>query len=304
MTLTPFGRTAAAMITPFHADGSLDLDGASRLADHLVSAGCDALVLSGTTGEAPTTTDAEKAELVRAVVAAVGSRAVVTAGVGTNDTRHSVELARQAAAAGAHGLIVVTPYYSRPTQDAITDHLRTVADATDLPVLLYDIPGRTGTGTALSYDTLLRLAEHPRILGVKDCAYDPLKSARVLAATNLAYYSGSEENNLPLRAIGAVGFISTVANVAPREVIGILDAFDAGDTTEAAHRHQALAPLVDAVMSAGVGTVMAKALLRTQGLPAGPVRGPLKDADAAQTAALLEQLRRSAPGAELVRAAA
>ncbi|NGN65481.1 4-hydroxy-tetrahydrodipicolinate synthase [Streptomyces sp. A7024] len=304
MTLTPFGRTAAAMITPFDADGALDLDGASRLADHLVSAGCDALVLSGTTGEAPTTTDAEKAELVRAVVAAVGSRAFITAGVGTNDTRHSVELARQAAAAGAHGLIVVTPYYSRPTQDGIADHLSTVADATGLPVLLYDIPGRTGAGTALAYDTLLRLAEHPRILGVKDCAYDPLKSARVLGATDLAYYSGSEENNLPLRAIGGAGFVSTVANVAPREVIAILDAFDAGDTAEATRRHLALAPLVEAVMSAGVGTVMAKALLRAQGLPSGPVRGPLKDADATQTAELLEQLRRSAPEAELVSASA
>src|SRR5690349_2546698 len=163
MTLSsdrPFGRIAVAMITPFTAGGALDLDGAQRLATHLVDeGGCDSLVLSGTTGESPTTSDAEKESLLRAVLEAVGDRAVITAGVGTNDTRHTVELARAAEKAGAHGLLVVTPYYNKPPQEGVRQHFTAVADATGLPVMLYDIPGRSGT--AIATETLLRLAEHP-----------------------------------------------------------------------------------------------------------------------------------------------
>ncbi|KOG37329.1 4-hydroxy-tetrahydrodipicolinate synthase [Streptomyces decoyicus] len=287
----PFGRTATAMITPFTADGELDTDGAQRLATHLVDdGGCDALVLSGTTGESPTTSDAEKEALVRAVVEAVGDRARITAGVGTSDTRHSVALARSAERAGAHGLLVVTPYYSRPTQEAAAHHLRTVADATGLPVMLYDIPGRTGT--ALTAGTLLRLAAHPRIAGVKDCAYDPLKSAKILASTGLAYYAGCDEQILPLRALGGSGCVSTAANAAPRAVCAVLDAFDAGDTAEAARRQLALLPLIEAVTGGEhPGTVTAKALLNHLGLPAGPVRGPLLAADAQLTSRLADALR-------------
>ncbi|MFJ5800177.1 4-hydroxy-tetrahydrodipicolinate synthase [Streptomyces decoyicus] len=287
----PFGRTATAMITPFTADGELDTDGAQRLATHLVDdGGCDALVLSGTTGESPTTSDAEKEALVRAVVEAVGDRARITAGVGTSDTRHSVALARSAERAGAHGLLVVTPYYSRPTQEAAAHHLRTVADATGLPVMLYDIPGRTGT--ALTAGTLLLLAAHPRIAGVKDCAYDPLKSAKILASTGLAYYAGCDEQILPLRALGGSGCVSTAANAAPRAVCAVLDAFDAGDTAEAARRQLALLPLIEAVTGGEhPGTVTAKALLNHLGLPAGPVRGPLLAADAQLTSRLADALR-------------
>ncbi|MCT2593819.1 4-hydroxy-tetrahydrodipicolinate synthase [Streptomyces sp. N2-109] len=282
-----FGRTAAAMITPFDAAGTLDPEGAQRLAIRLVDEeGCDALVLSGTTGEGPTTSDAEKTTLVRAVVEAVGDRAAIVAGVGTYDTRHTVVLARAAERAGAHGLLVVTPYYSRPGQEAVAQHLLSVADATGLPVLLYDIPGRTGT--ALTADTLLRLAEHPRIQGVKDCAYDLMKSAKVMAASDLAYYSGCDELILPLCSIGAVGCVSTVANVAGSQVCAMLDAYEKGDHREAARRHLALIPLVDALMSEAPGTVTVKALLHAQGLPGGPVRGPLLPADAALTARLLE----------------
>ncbi|MBM4791019.1 4-hydroxy-tetrahydrodipicolinate synthase [Streptomyces sioyaensis] len=289
--VSPFGRTATAMITPFTADGELDTDGAQRLATHLVDeGGCDALVLSGTTGESPTTTDAEKEALLRAVVEAVGDRARITAGVGTSDTRHTVALARGAERAGAHGLLVVTPYYSRPTQEAVTQHLRTVADATGLPVMLYDIPGRTGT--ALSAATLLRLAAHPRIAAVKDCGYDLLKSAKVLAATGLAYYAGCDEQILPLRAIGGAGCISTAANAAPRAVCAVLDAYDAGDTAEAARRQLALVPLIEAVTGTETpGTVTAKARLNHLGLPAGPVRGPLLAADATLTSQLVDALR-------------
>ncbi|MGW9044305.1 4-hydroxy-tetrahydrodipicolinate synthase [Streptomyces lydicus] len=290
-TTAPFGRTAVAMITPFTDDGALDPDGAQRLAAHLVDeGGCDALVLSGTTGESPTTSDAEKETLLRAVVEAVGDRARITAGVGTSDTRHSAELARTAERAGADGLLVVTPYYSRPTQEAVAHHLRTVADATGLPVLLYDIPGRTGT--ALAADTLLRLAEHPRIAGVKDCGNDLLKTAKVLATTGLAYYAGSDEQILPLRALGAAGCVSTAGNLAPRAVCAVRDAHDAGDTAEAARRQLALIPLIEAVTGSQTpGTVAAKALLRHLGLPAGPVRGPLLDADDRLTSRLVDALR-------------
>lgn len=279
------------MITPFTADGALDLDGAQRLAVHLVDAGgCDGLVLNGTTGEAPTTSDEEKTELVRAVVDAVGDRARVTTGVGSADTRHSAALARSAGTAGAHGVLAVTPYYSRPGQEAVLQHLRAIADATDLPVLLYDIPARTGT--PLTAETLLRLAEHPRVQGVKDCAYDLLKSARVMAETGLAYSSGCEELNLPLLAIGGSGYVSTVANVAGRQVRSVLDAHESSDPAEAAARHLALVPLIAAVMASGTpGTVTTKALLNATGLPGGPVRGPLLAAGAELTSHLADTLR-------------
>lgn len=285
---SPFGRTVCAMVTPFTADGALDLDGAQRLADHLVTEGrCDGLVLNGTTGESPTTSDAEKSALVRAVAEAVGGRARITAGVGSSDTRHTVELARAAQAAGADGVLVVTPYYSRPPQEDIAEHFRTVADAIGIPVMLYDIPGRTGT--RIEVGTMLRLAEHPRIAGVKDCAYDLLGSSQVMAATGLAYYSGVEELNLPLRAIGAAGYVSTVANVAGPLLAAVLDSFDGGANAAATECHQRALPLITLMMASGLpGTVTAKALLGALGLPAGPVRAPLRAADQVRTEALLK----------------
>ncbi|QMU72216.1 4-hydroxy-tetrahydrodipicolinate synthase [Streptacidiphilus sp. P02-A3a] len=289
----PFGRVVTAMATPFHPDGGLDTAGAQVLATHLVDSGCDGLVLNATTGEAPTTTDAEKETLLRAVLDAVGDRAAVTTGVGTSDTRHSAELARTAERAGAHGLLVVTPYYSRPTQQGVVSHLTAVADATGLPVMLYDIPARTGT--ALSRDSLFRLAEHPRISAVKDASYDLLGSAQVMAGTGLRYYSGADELNLPLYAVGAVGAVSTVANVAPRETRALLDAHDRGDHAEALRLHRLLLPLIEAMMTTHPGTVTAKALLRHLGLPAGPVRLPLLDADAELTAVLRGALPQAVP---------
>lgn len=293
MTQGPFGRVAAAMITPFTDDGALDLAGARKLATHLIDrGGCDALVVNGTTGESPTTTDEEKLALLHAVLEAVGDRAVVTAGVGTADTAHTVALAKACEQAGAHGLLVVTPYYSRPTQQAIAHHLATVADATALPVLLYDIPVRTGEGTALTADTLRALAEHPRVRGVKDCAHDLLKSGAVLADTGLAYYPGCDEEILPWRAIGAAGCVSTVAGVAGTLVRDLLDTFDAGDLAGARKRHHSLSPLIEALQSAP-GTVTIKALYAAAGLPGGPVRGPLLPADEALTARLVAEFRRA-----------
>ncbi|MGW1349426.1 4-hydroxy-tetrahydrodipicolinate synthase [Streptomyces sp. NPDC002409] len=271
-TAAPFGRALCAMITPFTADGELDPDAAGKHAAGLVADGCDGLVLSGTTGESPTTTDAEKSALLRAVRAAVGDGVPIVAGVGSPDTRHTIDLARQAERAGADGLLVVTPYYSRPPQAAVEAHFRRVADATGLPLMLYDIPGRTGT--RVEPETLMRLAEHPRVVAVKDCAYDLLGSTKVIGATSLAYYSGCEELNLPLYAVGAAGYVSTVANVAPRQLRAVLDAFDAGDTARAARLNLLNAPLVEAMMASGLpGTVTAKALL-----DAGPVREPLQPA--------------------------
>ncbi len=275
------------MITPFTSEGALDLDGAQALSERLVvEGGCEGLVLNGTTGESPTTTDAEKSALVRAVSEAVGGRASVLAGVGSADTRHTVELAKASAGAGADGLLVVTPYYSRPPQAAVEAHFRRVADAVGVPLMLYDIPGRTGT--RIEVETMLRLAEHPRITAVKDCANDLLGSATVIAHTSLAYYSGSEEHNLPLYSLGGAGFVSTVANSAPRAMRAVLDAYDAADTAAAARAHHRALPLITLTMASGLpGTVTTKGLLGALGLPAGPVREPLQPADRATVDGLL-----------------
>ncbi|MET9818921.1 MULTISPECIES: 4-hydroxy-tetrahydrodipicolinate synthase [unclassified Streptomyces] len=281
-----FGRTLCAMVTPFSRSGALDLDGAQRLAAHLVANGCDGLVLSGTTGESPTTTDAEKSALIAAVREAVADRASIVAGVGTPDTRHTAELAREAEKAGADGLLVVAPYYSRPPQDAIEAHFREIADATGLPLMLYDIPARTGT--RIEPETLLRLAGHPGIVAVKDCSNDFLAAQKVLARTDLAYYAGCDEHNLALYAVGGAGYVSTVANVIPNHLRAVLDAFDAGDTAEAARLQQRATPLIEAIMSAGLpGTVTTKALLTALDLPAGPVRAPLRPAGRATADGLL-----------------
>ncbi|WP_405474426.1 4-hydroxy-tetrahydrodipicolinate synthase [Streptomyces canus] len=287
----PFGRALCAMITPFDEAGALDLDGAQALADHLVTEGCDGLVLSGTTGESPTTTDAEKAALVTAVREAVGERASVVAGVGTFDTRHTVELTLAAEKAGADGVLVVSPYYSRPPQDALEAHFREIADASGLPVMLYDIPGRTGT--RIEPETMIRLAEHPRIVAVKDCSYDLLGTQKVLNRTELAYYAGCDEHILALYAVGAAGYVSTVANVVPAQLRAILDMFEAGDTPVSARLQQRATPLIEAMMSAGLpGTVTAKALLHTLGLPAGPVRAPLRPAGREAADRLLAEYER------------
>ncbi|GGM89260.1 4-hydroxy-tetrahydrodipicolinate synthase [Streptomyces fuscichromogenes] len=273
----PFGRVLCAMVTPFTDAGALDLDGARRLAAHLVARGCDGLVLNGTTGESPTTSDTEKAELIAAVRQAVGARVPLVAGVGTADTRHTVELTLAAEKAGADGVLLVSPYYSRPPQDALEAHFLEVAEASGLPVMLYDIPGRTGT--RIEPETLVRLAAHPRIVAVKDCSYDLLGVQKVLARTDLAYYAGCDEHILALYALGAAGCVSTVANVVPARVAAILDAFDAGDTARAAALQLRAVPLIEAMTAAGLpGTVTAKALLAGAGLPAGPLRAPLRPA--------------------------
>jgi 4-hydroxy-tetrahydrodipicolinate synthase len=264
-----------AMVTPFAGDGSLDLDGAATLATHLVDAGNDGLVLNGTTGESPTTTDAEKEALVRAIAEAVGDRAHVVAGVGTNDTAHTVELARSAEKAGASGLLVVSPYYSKPPQTGLLAHFRQVADSTDLPLMLYDIPGRTAVPIAT--ETHLRLAEHPRIVAVKDAKDDLAAASEVIANTDLAFYSGTDVLTLPLLSVGAVGVVSVVSHVVTLEMAALIRTYVDGDTAGATAIHQQLLPVFAGIFRTQ-GVILAKAALRLLGLPGGPVRSPLVDA--------------------------
>ncbi|MET9021296.1 4-hydroxy-tetrahydrodipicolinate synthase [Actinopolymorpha sp. NPDC004070] len=286
----PLGRVLTAMVTPFTAGGDLDLPAAQRLASHLVDSGNDGLVVSGTTGESPTTSEAEKDALLRAVVEAVGDRATVLAGTGTNDTRHAVELSVQAEKAGAHGLLVVTPYYNKPPQEGLLAHFSTVADSTGLPVMLYDIPGRTGT--AIATETLIRLAEHDRIVAVKDAKGDIAGTTAVLARSDLAYYSGSDEWNLALLATGAVGVVSVVAHVAAREYADMLAAVDAGDLASARAIDRRLVPAFQAIMTRTQGAIMAKAALEVLGvLPGRTVRPPLVPATEDQIRGLEADLR-------------
>jgi 4-hydroxy-tetrahydrodipicolinate synthase len=282
---TPFGRVLTAMVTPFTTDGALDLDGAQRLAAHLVDAGNDGLIVNGTTGESPTTSDAEKAQLVRAVVEAVGDRAHVVAGAGTNDTRHSVELARAAEQAGAHGLLAVTPYYSKPPQEGLLRHFTAIADATGLPVMLYDIPGRSGV--PIGTETMVRLAEHPRIVANTDAKGDLGRASWAIARSRLAWYSGDDMLNLPLLSVGAVGFVSVVGHLVSPELRAMLEAHLAGDVAKATEIHQKLLPVFTG-MFRNQGVITTKAALALQGQPAGPLRLPLVELTAEET----EQLKR------------
>ena len=271
----PFGTVLTAMVTPFTASGDLDLDGAATLATHLVDLGNDGLVVNGTTGESPTTTDDEKDRLVRAVVEAVGDRAKIVAGVGTNDTVHTCELARQAEKAGAHALLVVTPYYSKPPQAGLQRHFETVADATGLPNMLYDIPARSATPIAT--ETLQRLAAHDRIVAVKDAKDDLAAASVVLATTDLAFYSGTDMLNLPLLSVGACGFVSVVGHLFADRLQQLATAFFEGDNAAATKIHQSLLPAYEGFFRTQ-GVITAKAALALQGLPGGPTRPPLADA--------------------------
>jgi 4-hydroxy-tetrahydrodipicolinate synthase len=292
--LRPFGRLLTAMVTPFAPDGSLDADGAAKLAAYLVDEQKnDALVISGTGGESPTTTDAEKETLLRAVVEAVGDRAKVVAGVGTNNTAHTVECALSAEKAGAHGLLVVTPYYNKPPQAGLVRHFTTVADATGLPILLYDIPHRSGV--PIDTETMVRVAEHPNIVGVKDAKGDLAASSDVLRRTDLAYYSGEDAATLPMLSVGAVGVVGTSTHFIGAQTKQLIEAYERGDVAGALALHQKLLPLFTGIFRTQ-GTILVKAGLRAQGRPSGPVRSPLVDATEAET----NQLREDAAAAGLV----
>ena len=287
-----FGSVLTAMVSPMNLDGSLDLDGAQELASHLVDNGHDGLVVNGTTGESPTTTDVEKIDLVRAVVEAVGHRAHVVAGAGSNNTAHCVELARSAEKAGAHGLLVVTPYYNKPPQEGVLAHFTTVADATELPVIVYDIPGRTGT--AIQTQTLVRMAAHPRIVAVKDAKGDLFAASEVMSHTDLQWYSGDDPLNLAHLTQGAVGIISVVGHLAGRQYGEMVAAVVGGNLPRAIEIHRQLIPAVNAVMHLTQGAITVKAALHDRGVIAtATVRLPLIPATAAQLAQVREGLEKS-----------
>jgi 4-hydroxy-tetrahydrodipicolinate synthase len=260
----PFGRVLTAMVTAFADDGSVDLDATARVAAHLADNGHDGIVVSGTTGEAPTTSLEEDGQILRAVIDAVGDRVKVVAGVGTNNTAHSVELAEQAFKIGAHGALLVTPYYNKPTQEGIAAHFEAVAKASELPVMLYDIPGRTAT--KIAEDTYKRVAENPRIVAVKDAVGDLFRGVRIMDATGLAFYSGDDVMNLGWLTHGASGVVSVVGHVAGNEYAAMVRAVEAGDLGEALAIYRRLVPVVDAIMTRAPGAMMAKAAMQLLGV--------------------------------------
>ncbi|MBG6217467.1 4-hydroxy-tetrahydrodipicolinate synthase [Arthrobacter sp. CAN_A6] len=277
----PFGTLVTAMVTPFTADGAVDYDATAALASRLVDDGCDGLVVSGTTGETSTLEDSEKEELFRVVAGAVGGRAKVIAGTGTNHTSHSVEMAQRAARAGADAQLVVTPYYNKPTQAGVLAHFHAVAAASDLPIMIYDIPGRSGI--PITTETMIRLADHPSIQALKDAKADYAAVTRVLANTSLDVYSGDDGLTLPWMAAGAVGVVSVSAHVATAAFRALVDAAAAGNYAEARRIHFELDPVVRAVMTHIPGAVSAKQILKLQGvLSNAVVRLPLVEPTAVE----------------------
>ena len=274
MTSSPFGRVLTAMVTPMSRGGEVDDKGTDSLVDHLLATGHDGIVVNGTTGESSTLSNDESIEMVRRVKQRAGDRAKVVAGVGSNDTSHAVAMARRAADAGADALLLVSPYYNKPTQPGLIAHCHAVADTTDLPVMLYDIPARTGIPFAT--DTLITLAEHPNIVAVKDAKGDLWASTHVKAATDLLWFSGEDALNLPLLALGATGVVSVVGHVAGEQYAAMVAAVDRGDLAQARTIHASLIPVVDAIMSTSQGAIMAKAALVELGvIESATVRLPL-----------------------------
>ena len=289
MSITPpFGRLLTAMVTPFKDDLSIDWSGVEKLASHLVSTGHDGIVVNGTTGEAPTTSDDEKIEIIKVVRSAVSGRAKVIAGAGNNETTHSVEQAEMAAKAGADGLLVVTPYYNKPPQAGIEAHFRAMADATDVPVMLYDIPGRTGA--QIEPETIVKLAEHPNIVALKDAKGDVASTSWVIKRCGIPVYSGDDILNLPLLSVGAVGFVSVCGHTVGADLRAMLDAWFAGNNAKALEIHQKLLPVYTGTFRTQ-GAILTKAALSMMGLPGGKVRLPLVDATPSQVSQLREDLR-------------
>jgi 4-hydroxy-tetrahydrodipicolinate synthase len=281
----PFGRLLTAMATAFKNDGSVDLQGTARIAQHLVDHGHDGVVVSGTTGESPTTTVAEDGEILAAVKDAVGDRASVVAGVGTNSTAHSIELAVQAEKVGVDGLLLVTPYYNKPGQAGLLHHFRAVAEATGVPVMLYDVPGRTAT--TISLETYAAAKELDTVVAVKDAVGDYLRGVKIMEL-GYALYSGDDASNLGWLAHGAAGFVSVVGHLAGNELRAMIEAFDGGDHAKAREIFAGLVPAIDAVMGVpNYGATSAKAGLQLLGvLDNRNVRGPLVPLDDDEYAAL------------------
>jgi 4-hydroxy-tetrahydrodipicolinate synthase len=286
-TQAPFGRLITAMITPFAKDGSIDWNGVATLATHLADHGHDAIAVNGTTGEAPTTKSSEKLEIIKVVKSTVGSRVKVLSGAGDNETSYTVEQAKRSADAGADGLLIVTPYYNKPPQAGIEAHFKAVASATDLPIMMYDIPGRTGV--EIESDTIVRLFELPNIVALKDAKGNLAATSDVIARCGIPVYSGDDILNLPFLSIGAVGFVSVCGHTVGSELKEMLDAWFAGDTARALEIHQKLIPVFKGTFKTQ-GAILTKAAMNLMGLPGGTTRLPLVDATPAQIATLREDL--------------
>jgi 4-hydroxy-tetrahydrodipicolinate synthase len=275
------------MVTPFAKDGSIDWDGVATLATHLADHGHDAIAVNGTTGEAPTTKSSEKLEIIKVVKSTVGSRVKVLSGAGDNETSYTVEQAKRSAEAGADGLLIVAPYYNKPPQAGIEAHFKAVASVTDLPIMMYDIPGRTGV--EIESDTIVRLFDVPNIVALKDAKGNLAATSDVIARCGIPVYSGDDILNLPFLSIGAVGFVSVCGHTVGNELRAMLEAWFAGDTARALEIHQKLIPVFKGTFKTQ-GAILTKAAMNLMGLPGGTTRLPLVDATPAQIATLREDL--------------
>jgi 4-hydroxy-tetrahydrodipicolinate synthase len=285
----PFGQVLVALVTPFTADGEVDWADVEKHIDDVINDGADGIVVTGTTGETSTLTDPEKIKLVEVAKSVANGRAKVITGGGSNETAHAIELYKHSEAAGADGVMIVTPYYNKPTQAGVLTHFRMIADATDLPVILYDIPGRTGI--PIKYETILRAAKHPNIRAVKDAKGDLSEVSRVLNQTDLLYFAGDDAMALPTLAIGGTGVIGVTANIAPAPYRAIIDAVNANDLATATAEHKALEPLVRAVMTHVPGTVAAKYILHGLGRISSPrVRLPLVGPEESEAALIEDEI--------------
>ena len=285
-THAPFGQLITAMVTPFDKDGAIDWDGVARLAQYLVDTGHDGIAVNGTTGEAPTTKSSEKLEIIKVVKSVVGGKVKVLSGAGDNETSYTVEQAKRSQDAGADGILIVTPYYNKPPQAGIEAHFRAVAAATDLPIMMYDIPGRTGV--EIESDTIVKLFETvDNIVALKDAKGNIAATSWVIKRCGIPVYSGDDILNLPFLSVGAVGFVSVCGHTVGRELKEMLNAWFAGDSARALEIHQQLLPVFTGTFRTQ-GAILTKAAMNLMGLPGGTTRLPLVDATAAQ----IEQLRK------------
>jgi 4-hydroxy-tetrahydrodipicolinate synthase len=285
-TQAPFGRLLTAMVTPFDKDGSIDWAGVEKLAQHLVDTGHDGIAVNGTTGEAPTTKSSEKLEIIKVVKRVVGSKIQVLSGAGDNETAYTVEQAKRSQEAGADGLLVVTPYYNKPPQAGIEAHFRAVAAATDLPIMMYDIPGRTGV--EIESDTIVKLFDSvDNIVALKDAKGNIAATSWVIKRCGIPVYSGDDILNLPFLSVGAVGFVSVCGHTVGLQLKAMLDAWFAGNSAKALEIHQQLLPVFTGTFRTQ-GAILTKAAMSLMGLPGGTTRLPLVDATEAQ----IEQLRK------------
>ena len=283
----PFGRMITAMVTPFNKDGSVDWDGVAKLAQHLVDTGHDAIAVNGTTGEAPTTKSSEKIEIIKVVKSTVGSKIKVISGAGDNETEYSINQAKRTEKAGADGLLVVTPYYNKPPQAGVAAHFRAVAGATDLPLMMYDIPGRCGI--EIEPDTIVSLYEHPQIVALKDAKGNVASTSWVIKRCGIPVYSGDDILNLPLLSVGAVGMVSVCGHTVGKELKEMLNAWFSGNAVRALEIHQKLLPVFTGTFRTQ-GAILTKAALNLMGLPGGHTRLPLVDATQDQIAQLRTDL--------------